>query len=165
MIHSISHPKAMKMICLGLLATLGVSCGSYQQASYYDNDGVYSGRVEQPTVYNTPRTSQPTQQKKEDGVYGEYFGQKAQEIDQIMGNEIFTDVDGYYSGVENDSLDFEAESNYFDPNNTYAGNPGWGENPTSVIINMNDNWGWGGYGWNNWGWGPGIGWGGGWGWG
>ncbi|MGB5646367.1 MAG: hypothetical protein WBM55_04545, partial [Muriicola sp.] len=189
MIHSLPHPKTLQMITFGFLATVLVSCGSYQQASYYDNDGIYSTGAEQPMVYNTPRTAPRTTQQTQnnnDGVYGDYFGRKAEEIDQIMGDEIFTDVDDYYSGVENDSLDFEDNSTYFDQNNTYAGNGGWGENPSNVVININDgwgygfnpiwadpfwgggfgwnNWGWGGLGWNNWGWRGGFGWNN-WGWG
>ena len=74
----------MKMITLGVLATIVASCGSYQQASYYDNDGVYSSRVEQPTVYSNQRTVQQnnqravqqTQKINDDGVYGNILARK-----------------------------------------------------------------------------------------
>ena len=131
---------------VGLLSILFTSCGSYQNSSYYDSDGIYG---------NTPRRAVEVQtQNAPNNQYKDYFG-SLQNSNQTV--EIFTDVDNYNNyGIENDSLQ---------DNNNY---PGWGSNPQTVSINVYDNnWGMnGGFGWgmnnwgmNNWGWNGGFGWG------
>src|SRR5690606_39132824 len=109
--------------------------------------------------------------------YEEYFGQRADQIGDILDNEVFTDIDGYTSQNPNDSIPYGEQADYMAQNNNYIGNPGWGDNPTSLSINVYDNsWGYGGlygfgglhaYGWGYpyWGYGwnyPHYGWG--WGW-
>jgi len=148
----------MMIVLMGLFLA---SCGSYQQASYYDNDGIYSDEAQRVAVERHP---QPARQQATDknNVYGEYFGQKADEYGEILDSEIFTDVDSY-SGVAQDSLSADTEPDYYyDPNNTYNGYGGWGDNATDVTVNVYDNWGWGGlgFGWGYpwyyntyWGWG------------
>jgi len=182
MIHSLPHRRIHIAITVVFLSAILASCGSYQQASYYDNDGIYADRTEQVRVTQQPRASQPA--PKQD-AFGEYFDQKANEYGEILESEVFTDVDGYYSDVENDSLMNDQSFQYNGNNNDYNGYAAWGDNPTNVNINVYDNnWGWAGdpfgwgysgfyggfyggyygyynpwrwnrygYGWNNWGWG------------
>ncbi len=157
MIQALPQPKPLKILWATLLGSFLVSCGSYQQASYYDNDGIYT-KGEKRTVVERPTQQVETVEKESDGIYGDYFGQRADQIDDIMENEIFTDVDEYYGGVENDSILGEQE--YADMGNDYAGFGGWGDNASRVEINVYPDYGWGGFGgWNS----PffgGLGWGG-----
>lgn len=176
MIPPLPHKKYSINLLLALFGFLMVSCGSYQQASYYDSDGIYT---DAPQRVTTERYQQPPAQRRavkdDQNVYGNYFGQKAQEYGEILDSEIFTDVDSYAAATAQDSLDLDAEDNYYyDPNNTYEGYAGWGDNATRVNINIYDDWGWGGFGyglgypwvygnfgwgWNNpWRWNYGWGW-------
>ena len=122
---------------VGFLSILLTSCGSYQNSSYYDSDGIYG---------NAPRRAVEVEtQNDPNNQYKDYFG-SLQNNNQPV--EIFTDVDNYNDyNIENDSLDY---NNY----------PGWGSNPQTVSINVYDN-GWGMNNWygNNWGWNGGFGWG------
>ncbi|MEL6919199.1 MAG: hypothetical protein AAFO99_15895, partial [Bacteroidota bacterium] len=150
MIHSLPHSKVIRIALSALIGVFLISCGSYQQASYYDNDGIYASGDNRVSVEKPPRTAQNTQQA-EDNVYSNYFGQKAQEYDEILDNEVFTDVDSYYGGVENDSLEVTNQTDYFDSNNDYQGYAGWGESPSNVNINIYYNWGYGGFGFGGFG--------------
>tara|TARA_R110002020_G_scaffold91560_3_gene222442 strand:+ start:49317 stop:50507 length:1191 start_codon:yes stop_codon:yes gene_type:complete len=154
MIYSLPH-KILKMISvIAVTMLLMVSCGSYQQASYYD-DGIYAGNG--PAVESRQQYGQRANQT-ENNAYGTYFGEKADEYQDILESEVFTDVDSYSSGVSNDSLQVVEGDNYYARNNTYDGQPGWGDNPTNVSINIyDDNWGLNGF--------YGLGWGGYYGWG
>ena len=168
------HPRLQTQSLVTLLGVifLMASCGSYQQASYYDDDGIYSEEPSRTTVYTNPQKPK-SQAKKSDGVYDDYFGQKANELDQMMEDEVFTDVDDYYGGTEQDSLQVAEEGNYFDKDsNDYLGYAGWGDNASETTINVYEgggfNYGWGGVGIGigiGWGWGWGGYWGPGWGWG
>jgi hypothetical protein len=152
---------------IGFLSVLVTSCGSYQNSSYYDSDGIYGNPSNRPIATNTQNYQ---------NQYKDYFGSLQNES---QSNEIFTDVDNY------NDYNLEAET----LNNDYQNYPGWGSNPQSVSINVYDtgwamnnwygnNWygnggfGWGmnnGFGYNNWygnNWyGNGWGWNGGFGWG
>ncbi|VAW10095.1 Vitellogenin II precursor, partial [hydrothermal vent metagenome] len=144
MIQSLHLQKLRISVLLSVVGFLAVSCGSYQQASYYDNDGIYSdGNT--VAVERAPRTKQQPEQQRGNDIYGGYFEQKADQYDQILDSEIFTDVDSYTSGVVNDSINEADLTDYYSADNDYAGNGAWGDNPTSVNINIYDN------GWNNWG--------------
>ena len=127
----------------GFLAIVSSSCGSYQNSSYYDKDGVYGD-------------SQTNNNNSQSNKYQEYFS------DLNKDAEAFTGIDSYTS-VTNDSI--KKTENY------NSNNAGWGNNPQSVTVNVYDNnwgygywnnWWYGNYwGWNNWygpGWGWGIGW-------
>ncbi len=146
--------KNIPYLVLFFSGLLFVSCGSYQNSSYYDNDGVYRG-----TNGNREVTSNDGRQNNTNLAYQNYFKSK-----QLNAEEtVFTDVESY-SSVEDSSA--TSERNY----DTYAA---WGSNPTSVTVNVYDNnWGWNywnswygpgwGWGWNNWygsGWGWNVGWG------
>ena len=115
-----------------------VSCGSYRNASYYENDT------------NGRRTVQAETRNANAVVYKQYFKSVSESTE-----EVFTDVENYTT--PNDTIVVVEQRN----------NGGWGTNPTVVNVNVYDNsWmgaGWGmGMGWNNWGWNS---WGfGGWGW-
>src|SRR6187402_887290 len=145
---------------IGFLS-LGVSsCGSYQNSSYNDNDGVYSANGEKVATKDNQQNSASIQ-------YKQYFSS----LQSTSGSdEIFTDVNSYGSDyVENDSIQ--------SPSTGYAS---WGSSPqeTTVVVYPDTYWsvgfGWGypyyGYGYPYYpyyGWGyypwygyPGYGWGG-----
>lgn len=152
----------------GLVGLLASSCGSYQNSSYYDNDGVY-GSSERPRTETENKYSE--ENVAQANKYKEYFGSYREEYPE--NNEVFTDVENY-STQNNDSTKTDRNQNY----------AGWGDNSSdNVTINVysNDYWGgWNspyyGWGWNswysprwNWGWGwnsyYGSYWNVGWGWG
>ena len=145
---------------VGLLTLMATSCGSYQNKSYYDRDGIYGGESEK-----VAQTSVNDGQAKatESNKYTEYFNS----LRDDQQDEVFTDVESYSS--YKDTLATQ------DRNQSAA----WGSNPSNVTVNIYDNnwgwnnaawnswngWGWNnwGMGWNNWGWnswyGPNWGWG------
>ncbi|OOG78344.1 hypothetical protein [Flavobacterium sp. A45] len=145
---------------IGFLSLAVTSCGSYQNSSYYDNDGVYSTNGEKIVIKDNQPSSASVQ-------YKQYFSS----LQSTGGSgEIFTDVNSYGSdyNVENDSIQA--------PSTGYAS---WGSSPqeTTVVVYPDSYWsvgfGWGypyygyGYGYPYYGWGypyygwgyPGYGWG------
>ena len=68
---------------IGVLVLSLVSCGSYQAASYYEDDGIYSSGNRVVTVEKRNPEAVRTQET-ETNIYGEYFGQKAAEYDEIL---------------------------------------------------------------------------------
>lgn len=153
----------LRLSIISSVGTLLVSCGSYQNTSYYD-DGIYSSPRTTRVETNNTTANRSTE------VYRDYFRSK-----QVTNeDDIFLEGDEY--------------ANEGDSTAVFRGAPGWGSNPSNVIVNVYDNgwgmnnmwgagwgmgmgFGWGmgmGMGWNNW-WGPGWGWnnmwGPGWGWG
>jgi uncharacterized membrane protein YgcG len=105
---------------LGFLSMLFfVACGSYQNSSYYDTDGIYG------TTEAGMRKKAIAQETAT--AYQNYFGSLQDAKDTTS---VFTDVENYssYSNTENT----ENESNY----------PGWGSNNQDVTINyFQNNWG------------------------
>ena len=129
---------------LGILSVIMlVSCGSYQNTSYYDNDGIY-GSNQRYEVSNDNKYSQ--QNLVSSNKYSQQF--KSMQDDYTY----FTDVEDY-SSENNDSV-VTVYKNY-DTNSQYAG---WGSNSSNVTVNYYDNsWGWGSFyspywapGWNYW---------------
>lgn len=122
---------------LGFLGLMLTSCSSYQNKSYYDNDGIYSGSINRP---------KQTVENKKAGEYKEYFSSLNNQNQQ----EIFTDVNSYSS--YNDSISknkTQATTTQYSQNN-YSG---WGNNGSeNVTVNVYGN---NGGGWNNYGWGGG----------
>ena len=128
---------------IGLLSLFVISCGSYQNVSYYDNDGIYSSNNNPQENYNN---RYPEQNIEESNKYASQFKSMQYEY------EYFTDVENYTS-TEQDT----AVVVYQNGDNTlnYAG---WGNNSSDVTINYYDyGWGWNnwnspywGIGWNNW---------------
>ena len=143
----INLPKPSLNLILSFISMLFfVACGSYQNSSYYDTDGIYGSsdtKVRKQKTYDDSGI-----------VYQSYFNSLQQE------NEVFTDIENYNSYDENSNP------------NTLSGNPGWGGNSQGININyfpnnfgMNwglgwgmpfNNWGWG-MPFNNWGWGMPLG--------
>lgn len=150
--------KVSSYILLLALGLLAVSCGSYNETSYYGNDGIYSRRGGEQMVETSQRTS----------YFADFPVYNVPEDNEPVG--IFTDIDSYYG------------------DETYStGYSGWGNSTNDVTVNVYGGawyggglgwyggWGWGnpywgmGWGWNSWGWNswhnPYWGWGGGYGWG
>ncbi len=135
----------MKTICslrqsghllLGLAAFAAVSCSSYRNSSYYDQDGIYSGSGGQ---------KQTVEAGSSDNPYKEYFGTLKRET------EIFTNVDDYSAAYDTTARETER------PRTGYGG---WGSEADNVTVNIyGNNWGyWNNWSyWNNW-YGPGWGW-------
>ncbi|WP_026728067.1 hypothetical protein [Flavobacterium denitrificans] len=129
---------------IGLLSFLLASCGSYQNTSYYDNDGVYGKPTNTYAQTNTTSTN---------NQYKDYF-KSLQDADQPT--EIFTDVDNYGNYAINDSTQTAT-----------VAYPAWGSasTETSVVVYNDPSWYWGiGFGWGypyyGYGWGyPWYGWG------
>lgn len=112
----------------GFLSVLLSSCSSYQNSSYYDNDGIYG-------TADAPRTGKETPNNS-NNQYKDYFS-SLQNDNQPTA--IFTDVDTY--------------NNYYEENDTLQNvNPSyssWGSNPREVSVTVYpSNWGLSfGYGW------------------
>lgn len=129
--------KTLRFLSLFVGAITVTACGSYQNSSYYDNDGVYG--PDKTVTYERPAQNE--------SVVVEDNNKYAQQFKNMEGDfgytEVLTDVDNYKS---------TPDTVYVQESNTrYAG---WGENQTgNTTIVINDNWGWnnGWYG-NNWGW-------------
>ncbi|MBK9224174.1 MAG: hypothetical protein IPO23_05100 [Flavobacterium sp.] len=82
---------------LGFMAITASSCGSYQNSSYYDRDGIY-GDVDKPQNNNqNPQVSQQNNQ------YKEYFGSLQNNNE---GVETFTDVENYRSNYSDTQTKF-----------------------------------------------------------
>lgn len=166
-----SQLKTNRFFYLFVGSLLLTACGSYQNSSYYDNDGVYGADTEDVTYRQQNETV-----VVQDNKYAQQF--RDMQSQYPTDGEIFTNVDNYNS--TRDTVHNQ------DQVTRYAG---WGQNQTgnvSVnIYNSSPYWGWGGYyrpwgyysswgwGWNNgwydpyWGWNSWYGgyYGGAWGWG
>ena len=133
--------KKSHYLLMGILSIVITSCGSYQNTSYYDRDGIYGGsNPQRKEVSNT--TSSPNNSQ-----YKDYFGSLQDHSDR---QETFSDVENYSSS------DYSNENN----NQGYnASNSDWGNRADNVNINIyGGNLGWNS-GWNNyWGWNLGWGW-------
>ena len=141
--------KTLYVALFGLLIPITTSCGSYQNVSYYDNDGIYN---------DTQTSRQRTVANETPNKYQEYF----KSLNDELKNEVITDVDNYSSFQDSTVVTTTSNENI---NRTYSG---WGSNSSeNVTIIYNDNsWGWNNWGWNNWGYGGWYGnnWGNNWGW-
>ena len=114
---------------IGLLALMVASCGSYQNKSYYDRDGIYGGESE---IVAQTATNDGQAKTTESNKYTDYFNS----LRDGQTDEVFTDVESY--------------SSYKDTVATQDGNQSaaWGSNPSNVTVNVYDN-NWGYNGWNN----------------
>ena len=121
----------------GLLAMITSSCGSYQNSSYYDNNGVYDSKKSNTQMENKNSEQNTDQSNK----YAQQFRNMRDDY------TYFTDVDSYNT-QEQDTVVTVYKN---DSNNSYAG---WGNNGSNITVNYIDY----GWGWNNW-YGPGWGWG------
>lgn len=122
------------------------SCGTYQQASYGDDDGIYGSKQERRQSTEVVNTDQ-------NSAYQNYFEQKSLEADDRYG-DIFTDVDSYSS---KENLDSETDTEAIGYSESYSP---WGDSTDDIIVNIYSNpvgYGWGfnnwNWGFNNWNWG------------
>jgi hypothetical protein len=83
-----SASKLSFYLLFGLLIALSTSCGSYQNVSYYDNDGIYGSS---PSKQKVAATETPNK-------YQEYF----RSLNEDLKNEVITDVNNY--GTNTDSI-------------------------------------------------------------
>ena len=91
--------KIPMLFALGTLVFVVFSCGSYQNSSYYDNDGVY-GNYDRN---NDQVTNQYSEENLQNGnIYAEKF--KTMQGEYQDQYEYFTDVDNYSSETENDTV-------------------------------------------------------------
>src|SRR5690606_16921161 len=106
--------KIPMLFALGMLAMFVVSCGSYQNSSYYDNDGVYGN-------YDRNNDEVPNKYSEENFQDGQkYAGKfKAMQDEYQDQYDYFTDVDNYSSETSNDTVVTVYNSKY-DNNNRYA---------------------------------------------
>ena len=135
--------KAHLYYLIGFLGLFVTSCGSYQNSSYYENDGIYGTNGEKIVIKETQSNPSAVQ-------YKEYFN-SLQNTNQSP--DIFTDVNDYNNNynTENDSIQA--------PNSGYAS---WGSSPqeTTVTVYPDSYWSIGfGFGWGYPYYGYGYGWG------
>lgn len=152
-----SNGKLSIYSILGLMAFVVASCGSYQDSSYYDHDGIYDNSQRERS------NTQASEGNSQNNHYKDYFSSLKDEQ-----TEIFTDVDNYATPES------KAQDNQ---NQEYStGYSGWGNDSDNVNVSIygnsmgywNDYWygpywgfGWYGASWSfGWGWyGPSWGWG------
>ena len=142
--------KIKNIIYLSFFTMIFFSCGSYQYSGYV-NDGIYESNE---TVEQYASAQENTVDNKQNNeYYKSAFGEKViAYTDNESSDQLFTDVENYRSS-ENDST------------STYGP---WGENKTSIIINIhshhNDGF-WSRWRYPNWMWNYGYGYGNVWGYG
>lgn len=130
--------KSLRYYSLFLISAFFVSCGSFQNVSYFDHDGIY----DQP---NAQQSTAAANQNENNRSYQDYF-QSLQEP-QIQKDSTFTDVEKYRTDSEQDTAN-------------RTNNSIWGGDSGTTVINVYDNsWGWNNWGWYNyWNWNIGWGW-------
>ena len=136
--------KTLFKSIVGLLGLTAISCGSYQNKSYYDNDGIYGGEKEKTAVESTEQNPKTVEANNK---YKDYFGSNANKYSNEQ-SEVLTDVENY------SSVNDDAQNN----NSTIESYSSWGSDTDHITINVYDN-NWGGYYnsgyWNNyWGYSP-----------
>ena len=78
---------------LDFCASCMTSCGSYQNSSYYDSDGIYGNAQRR----NVDRKSQ----NDTNNQYKDYFSSLQNNNEHA---EIFTDVDNYNDSIQNNTV-------------------------------------------------------------
>jgi hypothetical protein len=128
--------KTLSLFSLFVSTITLVSCGSYQNSSYYDNDGIYGPD-------NSETTRRTTQNNRNTSSNSYIYEQQFKSMKEDFGpSNVLVDVDTYKSNPD---------TVYVQDNSTRYG--GWGENQTNNnTIIINDNWGWNNWGMNGWGW-------------
>ena len=123
--------KTLRILSLIVGAITVVSCGSYQNSSYYDDDGVYGPD-------NSEKTKRVVQNETSSGSNNNAYAQQFKSMKEDFGTtQVLTDVDNYSSAPD---------TVYVQENRTGYG--GWGENQTSnITLNVYGNSGWYGNGW------------------
>lgn len=140
-----------------LLSSMGIltSCGSYQNNSYYDNDGIYNSNPE--PMYTQRVRVGSTQSVDPNYNYNKYENYFAEAKNDYT---VFTDTDNFTSEPNTAAYNNDGYVDYTQ-NQTYAERYGsFGQNSSSVTVNVysdygfgyNPYWGWGGYYGSYWGW-------------
>lgn len=150
-----------QLILLVIANLFLVSCGTYQSA--YNDDGIYSDESPQ----KEEKKIIVLNEKQYDDYEQNYFTKKLESLQNIEGDDIFTDVDSYYYEDE------FSDDNTNNENLNYNASQPWGYEDNNVVVSVNlmnnpfwgggfNNWGWGfnnpwafnnvGWGLNNWGW-------------
>jgi hypothetical protein len=114
----------------GLLGAVVTSCGSYQNSSYYDNDGIYATNGEKVVIKDNQPNSTSLQ-------YKQYFNS----LQNDNSGEIFTDVNSYGNNYDTENDSIQA------PSTGYAS---WGSSPqeTTITVYPDSYWSIGfGFGW------------------
>ena len=78
----------------GILSSVFISCGTYQNSSYQDRDGIYS---------NTQRPKSERSSTDNNSTYKNYFDSK-------QDSELFVDVDNYSSNEYDENNPESTES-------------------------------------------------------
>ena len=125
--NSLSPKNTSIYYIVGFLSVLLTSCGSYQNSSYYDSDGIYGGSAN-VTVGRETQNNRYNQNQ-----YKEYFNSLQKDNESA---EVFTNIDNYSSYNLDNNSDQNNDRSY----------PGWGSNPQTVSINYYDT----GWAMNNW---------------
>lgn len=135
---SLLQNKYSPYIILFFLSAFLVSCGSYQNTSYYDKDGIYGSKEPQDNVATTSESPDESNQ------YKNYF--ESLQDPSAKKDSTFTDVEQYSSESYN--------------NQGSQSNSVWGSDSGATVVNIYDNsGGWNNMGWNNyWNWNVGWGW-------
>ena len=106
--------KTLRLLSLFVGVITVVSCGSYQNSSYYDDDGVYGPD-------NSEKAKRVVQNETSSGSYSNAYAQQFKSMKEDFGpTEVLTDVDNYKS---------PPDTVYVQENGTRYG--GWGENQTN----------------------------------
>ncbi len=137
----LSSRKLSLYSVIGFFGLVVSSCGSYQNSSYYDHDGVYGS--ERPRGdYNNRYSEQNMAQANN---YKEYFS----DLQKDANNGVFTDVDNYSSQDQQGSIASVTNPDQYSGTTGYAG---WGDNSSNVTVNVynNDPWYWNRGYWNSW---------------
>jgi uncharacterized membrane protein YgcG len=135
---SLPQNKYPIYLFLSILSVFVVSCGSYQNTSYFDTDGIYGNSDSRTTVVST------SEEAADNNQYKNYFG--SLQDPNVKKDSTFTDVERYSSDSNN--------------NPESSSSSAWGSDSGTTVVNIYDNsWGWNNYGWNNyWNWNIGWGW-------
>lgn len=135
-----SAKNTMLKSVVGLLGLTAVSCGSYQNTSYYDNDGIYGSKKE---VTETKTKEIVVTDNSSANKYKDYFSANANKYSN-EDDQIFTDVENYTS--TNDTIENKSNENY----------SSWGSNDRDITVNIyGSNWGYNYWNWRNyWGYSP-----------
>jgi hypothetical protein len=103
---------------IGFFSFLATSCGSYQNSSYYDSDGIYGNT----NIGNTEKIAQ----KNPSNHYKEYFNSLQNEN---QPTEIFTDINKYSDSNSSNDTDQRINQGY----------AGWGNNSGKTTVNIYTN--------------------------
>ena len=129
---------------LGLLITVSLfltSCGSFTQASYYAQDGIYSNPNGVVRTVAATETAVPLVNENPN-EFGSYFSDRANTYASLLEEDNFTSADQYNSGEYNENYD---ESQGYQPQNNQVSSgqnnaqAGWGSSPSAVTIQIHNN--------------------------